>query len=93
MAHGATEEELEVSERRLPPCPGSPNCVSTLDGSEKHAIAPYRYRKSLSEAKAVLKQVFDDLSRTELVKGSVGLSPLRSQKFPVPPCGRCRVPV
>jgi uncharacterized protein (DUF1499 family) len=68
LAHGATERELEVRDRRLSPCPSSPNCVGTLDDSESHAIAPYRYGKSLNEAKTVLKQIFSELSRTDLVK-------------------------
>ena len=68
LAHGATERELEVRDRRLSPCPSSPNCVGTLDDSESHAIAPYRYGKSLNEAKTVLKQIFSEFSRTELVK-------------------------
>ena len=68
LVHGATERALEVRDRQLPLCPASPNCVSTLDNSENHAIAPYRYQKSLNEAKAVLKQVFNELNRTQLVK-------------------------
>ena len=68
LVHGATERALEVKDRQLPLCPDSPNCVSTLDNSENHAIAPYRYQKSLNEAKAVLKQVFNELNRTQLVK-------------------------
>lgn len=68
MAHGATEGELQGQDHRLSPCPSSPNCVSTLGQTENHAIAPYRYEKTLAEAKAVLKQVFGELSRTELVQ-------------------------
>jgi uncharacterized protein (DUF1499 family) len=68
MANGATEGELQVQDHRLAPCPDSPNCVSSLGDSEKHAITPYRYEKPLAEAKAVLKQVFGELGRTELVQ-------------------------
>ncbi len=57
-----------MKDSRLASCPDSPNCVCTLDDSEEHAIAPYRYRKTLDEAKAVVKQVFSELSRTELVQ-------------------------
>ena len=64
MAHGATAGEFRVKDSRLASCPDSPNCVCTLDDSEEHAIAPYRYRKTLDEAKAVVKQVFSELSRT-----------------------------
>ncbi|MDH5428014.1 MAG: DUF1499 domain-containing protein [Nitrospirota bacterium] len=68
MAHGATPGEFRVKESRLASCPDSPNCVCTLDDAEDHAIAPYRYRKTLDEAKAVVKQVFSERSRTELVQ-------------------------
>ena len=68
MAHGATTEEFMVKDNRLAACPDKPNCVCTLGDSEEHAIAPYRYRKTLLEAKAVLKQVFNERSRTRLVQ-------------------------
>lgn len=55
--------------RSLHPCPSSPNCVSTLTptGDSRHAIAPYRYSKTRSEAKAVLKVVIAGLPRTKLI--------------------------
>lgn len=68
IALGATGEEMTVREQRLLPCPNSPNCVSTMETGEGHAIAPYRYQTSLQEAKAVLKQVFSEFPRTTLVK-------------------------
>ncbi len=68
MAYGATEGDLQMPDHRLAPCPSNPNCVSSLGDSENHAIAPYRYEKTLAEAKAVLKQVFGELSRTTLVQ-------------------------
>ena len=54
----------------LTPCPSSPNCVSTLApaNDERHAIEPYRYRKSRAEAKEVLKATVASLPRTKLVK-------------------------
>ncbi len=69
MAHGATEGDLQMPDHRLAPSPpSSPNCVSSLGDSENHAIGPYRYEKTLAEAKAVLKQIFGELSRTTLVQ-------------------------
>ena len=55
--------------RTLPPCPDSPNCVSTLAPREddRHAIAPYRYSKTTSDAKSVLKLIVGGLPRTQLV--------------------------
>jgi uncharacterized protein (DUF1499 family) len=57
-----------VSTRTLTPCPHSPNCVSTISDSPDHAIAPFRYRKSLTEAKAALKTTVAALPRTKLVE-------------------------
>ncbi len=52
----------------LPPCPSSPNCVSTQATDERHAIAPFLYRKVRAEAKEALKGVLATLPRTKLVK-------------------------
>lgn len=68
IAQGATGEEMTVKEQRLLPCPNSPNCVSTMETEEGHAIAPYRFQTSLQDAKSVLKQVFSEFPRTTLVK-------------------------
>lgn len=54
--------------RSLPPCPDKPNCVSTTAVEERHAIAPFRYRKSRAEAKEALKAVIAGLPRTALVE-------------------------
>ena len=54
--------------KRLPPCPSSPNCVSTQAQDAGHAIAPFRYRKSRVEAKEALKEVIRSLPRTKLVE-------------------------
>ena len=56
--------------RPLPPCPSSPNCVSTLasHADTQHAIAPFRYQKSLAEAKELLKALIASLPRTKLIE-------------------------
>lgn len=56
-----------MTQRTLPPCPSSPNCVSTEARDERHAIAPIPYRTPLPEAKAVLKTAVHALPRTRLV--------------------------
>lgn len=53
--------------KSLPPCPTSPNCVSTQAQDEGQAIAPFRYQKNRAEAKEVLKAIVRLLSRTTLV--------------------------
>ncbi len=54
--------------KQLRPCPSGPNCVSTLAKDERHAIAPFRYRKPSTEAKEALKEVIRALVRTNLVE-------------------------
>jgi uncharacterized protein (DUF1499 family) len=53
--------------KRLPPCPSSPNCISTQALDEGHAIEPIRYRKSRAEAKEALKEVIRSLPRMQLI--------------------------
>lgn len=57
-----------MSIRTLSPCPSSPNCVSTQATDERHAIAPFLYKKSRAEAKEALKAVCTTLPRTKLVE-------------------------
>jgi len=57
-----------MNQRTLAPCPASPNCVSTRAQDAGHAIAPYRYRKSRTEAKEALKDIVRSLPRTKLVE-------------------------
>lgn len=54
--------------KELAPCPSSPNCVSTQAQDQGHGIVPFRYRKSLVEAKAALKTIVLSLPRTTLVE-------------------------
>ena len=72
IAQGATEAETTVKGKPLLPCPDKPNCVSTIDAVESHAIAPYRYRKPLDDTKALLKQIVGEFPRTALVKEQGG---------------------
>jgi len=59
-----------MNSRNLPPCPSSPNCVSTLApvSDERHTIAPYPYKKSRAEAKEALKAAIATLPRIKLVE-------------------------
>jgi uncharacterized protein (DUF1499 family) len=50
------------------PCPSSPNCVSTQAEDQEHAIAPFRYQKSLGAAKEALKAAMSLLPRAALVE-------------------------
>ncbi|MEK6784899.1 MAG: DUF1499 domain-containing protein [Nitrospirota bacterium] len=57
-----------MSHRTLPPCPPSPNCVSTQATDTQHAVPPLQYKKARVEAKEALKAVLATLSRSKLVE-------------------------
>lgn len=52
-----------IAETLLPPCPDSPNCVSSLAHSERHRIAPLRAGDSAESARIALITLLDSLPR------------------------------
>lgn len=52
----------------LPPCPDSPNCVSSLSDDPKHRVEPLRYTDSFEQAWQRLERVLDDMPRTRVVE-------------------------
>jgi uncharacterized protein (DUF1499 family) len=63
---GALQPVFTASDR-LAPCPGSPNCVSTLAKDELHAIAAIDYIGDAAAAKSRLLAVVNALPRTKVV--------------------------
>ncbi len=47
----------DIVQGRLPPCPETPNCVSSQSSDKKHAIAPLRYEGRMEEARQRLLEV------------------------------------
>lgn len=52
----------------LPPCPSTPNCVSTQATSAVHAIAPIPYRGSAEAALARLAAIVESMPRGRIVE-------------------------
>ena len=50
----------------LPPCPGSPNCVST-EARDGHAIEPYHYTDTRDQAMRRLLAVMRSMPRSTIV--------------------------
>jgi uncharacterized protein (DUF1499 family) len=65
-AHPSTQ----IEQKRLAPCPDTPNCVSTYAVDEIHAIAPMRYVGSRDAAKARLLDIIEAMPRSMLVEKS-----------------------
>ncbi|MFA5983397.1 MAG: DUF1499 domain-containing protein [Methylococcaceae bacterium] len=53
---------------RLPPCPDSPNCVSSLATDAGHKIAPFRIIGPPERAWAMLKQALRQQARTVITE-------------------------
>lgn len=53
-----------VTEKRLPSCPNSPNCVSSQAKDEDHFIAPFKITGNVDVAWAALKKALASQSRT-----------------------------
>jgi len=54
----------QASEKQLPPCPSSPNCVSSQAKDADHFIAPFKIIGSVDEAWAALKKALVGQKRT-----------------------------
>lgn len=56
-----------MSTEILPPCPDSPNCVSSLADDEQHFIAPFVYTGTISEAQKNLVSILQSIPRARII--------------------------
>jgi len=54
----------QAAEKQLPPCPDSPNCVSSQAADADHFIAPFKMTGNVEAAWAALKKALLSQSRT-----------------------------
>lgn len=59
--------DFELSGNQLPPCPDSPNCVSSQAADEEHRVDPIPFESEPSAARERLLSVVRDMPRTEIV--------------------------
>lgn len=64
---GSPPAGLGVRDGRLPPCPDSPNCVSSQAGDTDHQVAPLAMTGNPEQARARLLRVLEDEPRVRLV--------------------------
>ncbi|MFP4380434.1 MAG: DUF1499 domain-containing protein [Candidatus Sumerlaeia bacterium] len=50
----------------LAPCPGSPNCVSSLASDETHRIEPFVIRGSVAKSMETLRAIIDSMPRSTI---------------------------
>ena len=65
----STDQNLKTGagDNRLPPCPESPNCVSSLSKEKSHYVEPLTYNTPVEEAREKLISVIQSMKRSEIV--------------------------
>ena len=64
---GSGFENHMDTNRTLPPCPDSPNCVSSQSSDEAHYIAPLSYEGDATGARQALLSVIESMDRANIV--------------------------
>jgi len=68
----------------LKPCPNRPNCVSTQTDQKDKKRNPIAYSGSLTEAKAKLRSIVEEMKRTELITESENYLHYTFKTWPIP---------
>ncbi|MGA6926388.1 MAG: DUF1499 domain-containing protein [Desulfosarcina sp.] len=63
---GRPPAHIGVNDGHLAACPGSPNCVVSRTGSDRHFIDPFDYSGQRTEAMAVIRQVIQGMDGTRI---------------------------
>jgi uncharacterized protein (DUF1499 family) len=65
---GRPPANLGVTEGRLAPCPGSPNCVSSQAGEESRRVEPLRYQSEPGPARDRLLAMLNGMERVRIIQ-------------------------
>ena len=69
---GKRPSNLGVSNSELPPCPSSPNCVSSDARDSSHKVPPLQFDVLPTEAWRVARELVSELPRTQIVSETSG---------------------
>jgi uncharacterized protein (DUF1499 family) len=70
MTLSTTTQANQLLAKQLPPCPNSPNCVSTQATDADHLLAPFKIIGNIEDAWTALKQALLSQSRTVITSDS-----------------------
>lgn len=70
--------------RKLKPCPTSPNCVSTQTDQDKKRMPPLTFEGSAEDAQEQLKAMIADMPRTKLLTEEPGYLHYAFTTWPIP---------
>jgi uncharacterized protein (DUF1499 family) len=65
---GGTMPMLGIDSGKLKPCPGTPNCVSSMATDEKHFIEPILISASPDDTRDIILKVLDEFSRVKVTE-------------------------
>lgn len=60
--------DFDLTGNRLPPCPDSPNCVSSQAADESHRVEPLAFQDDPAAAWERLRSAVREMPRTEIVQ-------------------------
>ena len=63
-----SQTNFDSQTKTFPPCPDSPNCVSTQEAREDFRVQPIYYSESTGEAKTRLRQIISEMPRATIVR-------------------------
>lgn len=66
---GASADDMS-REPMLPPCPSSPNCVSSQAADEGHFVAPIEFSGDAASAMARMRRAIESMPRTKITEAS-----------------------
>ena len=62
-----SKKPIGIVDRKLHPCPKSPNCVSTQAIDEKQKMEPINYSGDLEDAKTKIISIINSLKRSKII--------------------------
>ncbi len=57
-----------MTDQAFPPCPDTPNCVSSMEPGTRHYVEPLRYQGPMEGAKKRLLEVINGFGRTQVLE-------------------------
>lgn len=64
---GCKNPDIGIDNNALKPCPGSPNCVSSMAEDPSHHVEPFRYEGTAKDAKKKLISIIESTKRAKVI--------------------------
>ena len=67
FSSGCKSSNIGIENNALKPCPGSPNCVSSMAKNPSHHIEPFRYEGTSKSARKKLISIIESTKRAQII--------------------------